>query len=185
MRIHVLWTEFEADDLLYIFVAYVAGMLASALIGTGLLLLMGIESGTDAYIVYSPLLAGIVELILTKLVPAVAILHVVRLKREDLLQPLHAYPFLIGAYGGACVGIIEAVGKLTKQTGMYAGADSISLPLVLAVFLHVLYGGIIGNAVFRDEESRPWHNTITATALVILVHFSWNASHVLELLIQA
>lgn len=174
--------EFTPDDLFHIFFAYILGMGVTVLVGNGILLAMGIQAGTDAYIVYSPLLAGILEPLLSKLAPAVVILYLIRSRREDLLEPVQSHPFLIGAYGGACVGIVEAVGKVVWSTGMYAGVDTITLGVILAAFGHVLYGGIIGNAVYRDEKTQPWHNILTATLLAILIHFSWNGYRVIELL---
>lgn len=173
--------EFTPDDLLHIFIAYLLGMVVAVLVGNGVLLAMGIQSGTDAYLVYSPLVAGILEPLLTKLAPAVVVIRLIRTHREGLLQSVQEHPFLVGAYGGGCVGVVEAFGKVVMQTGMFAGVDSISIGLVLAALGHVLFGGLIGNAIYREQKRQLWHNALTATALTILIHFSWNAYGVLEL----
>lgn len=182
MALSKLVSDFDIDDLLYILIAYIIGMLASALSGKAIFHIVGIEGGTNLYIVSSPLLAAVLEPILSKLAPAILIVYWMSKRREELLQPTQAHPFLIGAYGGACVGIVEAFGKLVTQSGMYAGVSTISTGIILAAIGHVLYGGIIGNAVYRRQKTRWWHNTATATLLTILLHFSWNGYRVIELL---
>lgn len=132
MALSKLVSDFDIDDLLYILIAYIIGMLASALSGKAIFHIVGIEGGTNLYIVSSPLLAAVLEPILSKLAPAILIVYWMSKRREELLQPTQAHPFLIGAYGGACVGIVEAFGKLVTQSGMYAGVSTISTGIILA-----------------------------------------------------
>lgn len=174
--------DFDASDLYVVFLIYLVGMAAAALLGIGILAAIGIRRGTDEFVLFSPLLAGVVEPLATKLAPSLGVLYWVKTRREELASAMRAHPFLLGAYGGACVGVVEALGKVVWPAGMYAGVDTVTLGVVAAAIGHVFYGGIIGNAVFRRKRSRSWHNTITATLIVVLIHFSWNAYRVIELI---
>jgi len=165
-------------DLLFLFIAYISGLFVAIAIGNGIFFM---HPSTQPY---SPLIAAVLEPIFSKLVPAIGILYWAQSHRQDLVKALQIHPFWFGAYGGACIGILEAIGKVVRETGMYANVNTITVGVGLAALGHILYGGIIGNAVFREKRSRPWHNWINATLLVILIHLIWNGYQLIELVNQ-
>jgi RsiW-degrading membrane proteinase PrsW (M82 family) len=176
------FSDFGFNDYHTIFLIYLSGLLGSVIVGNAMLIAAGINGGTDAYLVFSPLLAGFTEPILSKWVPALGVLYWLRTRRILLIEQVRSHPFMIGAYGGACIGIVEAIGKVVWPYGMYSSVDGITIGVVLAAVSHVLYGGIIGNATYRNKTEKPWQKPVTAILLVILFHFSWNAWKVLQLL---
>lgn len=130
-------------------------------------------------------LAGIVEPITTKALPAVAIIWYFSDRSPELVNRIRTQPWLSGALLGWTFGVVEMLLKVPAQTTAYASATTVTPQLFVASFLHLVTGLLAAGAIFNwlnlDEPiSRP-REALTGLLLALMVvaamaiHYWWNA----------
>lgn len=117
------------------------------------------------------LVAGFIEPFLTKLLPAMAVLAL--LKWQDVSADfVRQHPYWLAGLGGFSVGVFERVLVFWQR-----GA-SISPGFVLAGLLHVLTGLLVAGVIFATPEDemdwRFWVKLIMLSVVAVVIHVGWN-----------
>lgn len=130
-------------------------------------------------------LAGLVEPITTKALPAMAIIWYYRDKSPELVRRIRSRAWLSGATLGWTFGVMEMLLKVPTQSSTYVSATVVTPQLAIASVLHLVTGTLAAGAIFRwwdggaDASCRQEALTGIAWGVLLLaamgIHYWWNA----------
>ena len=163
--------------------------LVNALVGHAVLPTFAAQYPNLPRMFASARLAGLIEPVTTKALPALVILWYYRDRSPELIQAIRTRPWLAGAILGWTFGVTEMLLKVPSQTSTYASATVVTPQIAIASLLHLATGTLAAGVIFRlynEDSDAPRRMEILSgiawglllvTAMVI--HYWWNAGGLL------
>lgn len=170
-------------------VVLIGAFLLNILVGQALLSMIVAQNSALPRWLASAHLAGIIEPVTTKFVPAIALLWYYRDRSTKTVRYLRENAWLSGAVLGFTIGVMEALMKVAQLTGMYADVHTVSVGSLVAATLHLFTGFLVAGAAFRwwvwDTNSNRRQELLTSVKILLplvvamTVHYWWNSGGLL------
>jgi hypothetical protein len=129
-------------------------------------------------------LAGLIEPVTTKFLPAGFLLWYFHNHSPDTVDFLRRNSWRSGALLGFSFGLMEALLKVVKPTGVYGDVSSVTVTIFIATWLHLFTGFLVAGAVFQwwgrdpDPSYRQWIFLGVKIGIPLTtamgVHYFWN-----------
>lgn len=173
------------------FVILIGAFLLNSLIGNAILPSFAALNPDLPRVFASARLAGVIEPVTTKLLPAAAIIWYYQDRAPETIERIREQPWAWGALLGWTFGILEMLMKIPSKSTAYANVDAITLSTFIASLLHFVTGLLVAGAVFRwwqidgdfSQRVELWTGVKFGLLLILAmaIHILWNVIGVVYL----
>lgn len=166
------------------FVIFIGAFILNSLIGNAVVASFAALNPDLPRVFVSALLAGVIEPVTTKFLPAATIIWYYKDRSQETIERIREQPWVWGAVLGWTFGIFEMLLKIPSKSTAYANVNAITLSTFVPSLLHFLTGLLVAGAVFRwwqidgdfSRRIKLWTGVKFGLLLILamVIHILWN-----------